>query len=341
MARLTAVSGLGKKAAALFLIETEDKRILFDFGASLEAGDRCNLSAIGTVDAVVLSHCHIDHCGSLPRLREVGLPPVYATQRTFDSLPPSTLPPNRVILPERGQILLFGDLLTTGRSGHAPGGVWLHLTTEFGGVLYTGDVCTESAVFPLDPLPGAGTVIIDASYGDRETPLRAQIPALVEAARQGAVLCTPTAGRGPDMVHHLRQAGLSPVVCNTIGKEVRHTTGLTVPCVTVETARPDQIIVTTSANAEAGLAAALLRRGDFRFIFSSHVPTTSPAHELIASGNAQWLGWNVHPTRTEILALADACQARKVLPAFIDLKSAPRLCADLGKRLWSHAQTEV
>ena len=74
-------------------------------------------------------------------------------------------------LPIGGTTDVLGIAITTGRNGHAPGGVWLHFGVD-GGFLYTGDYSTESMLYAYDP-PGkaAATVLIDCSYADYQKPL--------------------------------------------------------------------------------------------------------------------------------------------------------------------------
>ncbi|MBL3577665.1 MBL fold metallo-hydrolase [Rhodovulum sulfidophilum] len=341
MARLTAISGLGRKSAAIFLIEMSGRRVLFDLGDGLEPGDRPDLTGIGRVDAVVLSHAHEDHAGALDRLDEVGDPPVLATARTLGFLPERLRAGRARVLPERGRVDLMGLDLTLGRAGHAPGGVWLHVATPAGGLLYTGDICPEAPRLPVDPLPEAATLVLDASYGDREGRLADQIAAMARAAAAGAVLCCPAAGRGADMVAALAGAGLCVATDAVIGREVAAATGTLPEIVDAATARPDRAIVCVSSNAERGLAAELLGREGFRFVFSSHVPDGTPARRMLDAGQALWLPWNVHPTLPDLLALVRTTGARRVLPAFLDIATAPRLAEGLGARLWTHPETEI
>ncbi|WP_319532294.1 MBL fold metallo-hydrolase [uncultured Cohaesibacter sp.] len=341
MARLKAISGLGRKSAALFLVEAGEQRILFDFGDGLEPGEHPDLSEVGVVDAVCLSHAHEDHAGSLMRLGEVGSPPVYATSRCFEQIPEALRLVERRIIPERGGFDLFGMDITVGQCGHAPGGVWFHLPTERGGFLYSGDCSAESESMPLDPFPRAATLLVDASYGDRDSSLSDQREAIIKAADGGAVICCPAAGRGADMVQALLSAGHAVWAEDCIAQEYEAAMGQVVPVVDGMTACPEQVIVTTSSNAEDGLSGALLARGGFRFLFSSHVPKGSPAYPLIEAGEAQWLPWNVHPRLRDVLNWADQCGADQVIPAFIDPASATKLVAGLGKRLVLEREVEI
>lgn len=331
MARLTAISGLGRKAAAIFLLETRGRRVLLDLGAGLERDERPDLSAVGMVDAVILSHAHVDHAGALDRLPEIGGPSVHASAETLRQLGL----PVRDALPENGVAQVAGLTVGTGRAGHAPGGIWIHFPdVGAGGFLYTGDFSLEARLLRFDPFPQAATVLADASYGDRDEPLRAQVTALARLARGGAVLPCPTHGRGPDMVAALAGQGLWVHACARIAAECARM-GLGVPVVDADTARPDQAIVAAGPNAEEGLPAALLHRPGFRFVFSSHVPLTSPAHAALAEGRARWMGWNVHPRLSDLIALRAATGADRIIPAFIDLAQAPRLVAALGPALWN------
>jgi len=341
LARLTALSGLNRKSAAIFLVEIHGKRILFDLGDGLEPGEHPDLSNIGKIDAVFISHAHTDHAGSLNRLGEVGNPIAFASERTFDFLPETHKPAHSRVIPECGHFEYEGLSFQSGRCGHAPGGLWFHLETEHGGFIYTGDISLESQGMVFDPLPSARTLLIDASYGDRDQSLNTQIKAIAQQAANGAVLCCPAAGRGTDMALAMAAHGYTVHTSQVIADEIMAATGQAFPVVKAETARPDQVIIATESNGEAGLSAELLARGGFRFIFSSHVPHGTPAHRLTEKGDAIWLPWNVHPRKRDILKLADACGAEKVIPAFVNVDHAPELCAALEKRLRKTTETEI
>ena len=366
MAKLSIISGVGGKLPAAFLFETGTKRILLDLGEGPEAGVLPDLTGIGRIDAIALSHAHIDHAGGLVLRGEIGNPPVYATAETWRQIPATKVPPeDRRVLPLSGAATIEGVPATIGRCGHAPGGIWLHFA-EDGGFLYTGDWSVESTVFPFDPPPRSALVVTDASYGDRASTLEDQIRAIAEAARGGAVLCVPAFGRGPEMALRLAGLGLTPRLCPRIRAEAHNLiadrSGLATPGVadalvallaasSNDPVTPNDIVIATEANAESGMSAELLsRRAEgFRFLFSGHVPPGTPAASLIAAGEARWLPWNVHPRLDDTLALADEIGARTVVAAFVAPSAMPMLASRLGHRLsWQaridltpHAKTRI
>ncbi|NBB81881.1 MAG: MBL fold metallo-hydrolase, partial [Alphaproteobacteria bacterium] len=128
MPRLIPLSGLGTKGPACFLVEADRARLLLDLGAGPDGGRRPDVGGVGSVDAVLLSHAHPDHAGALDLLPALGDPPVHATPRVAAHVVgfggPAAVRPD---LPTAGTVEIAGIPVTTGRSGHAPGGVWLHL----------------------------------------------------------------------------------------------------------------------------------------------------------------------------------------------------------------------
>ena len=85
--------GRDKSIQALERAMDDDKRILLDCGMvqgprkiSTRANRELGLDA-STVDAVILSHAHIDHSGSLPRLVKMGFSGrIHCTEPTSDLL---------------------------------------------------------------------------------------------------------------------------------------------------------------------------------------------------------------------------------------------------------------
>ncbi len=134
--RFTALSGLGAKGPACFLVETGGVRVMLDAGAGPDIGRIPDLSGVGKLDAVILSHAHPDHCGALHLLHGVGDPQIFATRTTLDALGVE----GGSELPVQGTAIVAGIGITTGRAGHCAGGIWIRLDIGGGlGVPYRAD----------------------------------------------------------------------------------------------------------------------------------------------------------------------------------------------------------
>ena len=89
--QLTFLGAAGEVTGSSFLLQTSRARVLLDFGLhqggpGAEVANRRRLPAdFARLDAVVLSHAHIDHCGRLPLLPRAGCrAPVWCTPATAD-----------------------------------------------------------------------------------------------------------------------------------------------------------------------------------------------------------------------------------------------------------------
>ena len=89
--KLTFWGAAGAVTGSMHLVESNGKRILLDCGLNqgrrkdADAKNR-NLPFPGSsIDAVILSHAHIDHSGNLPTLVKSGFAgPIYTTPATVD-----------------------------------------------------------------------------------------------------------------------------------------------------------------------------------------------------------------------------------------------------------------
>lgn len=332
MQSLIPISGCGAKGPACFLVETASVRILLDLGYGPQPGLWPDVSAVGPVDALLLSHSHRDHAGALRLLPQVGNPPVYATDIVRRLLPDGT--PSRS-LPLRGSVAVCGVRVTTGRNGHAPGGVWLHLEVG-GGLLYMGDYSVESTLYAHDAPPAADTVILDASYGVYDTPLAACAAALDRALDEGpALMPVPAAGRGADIALRVMRSGRGlPHIDDALRSAFVMLAGEALECVTPD-AREDLrtlaqdappiegavgVMLATVADATSGEASRLVKQWESEsapaLLFTGYLPPGTPAERLTQSGRARYVRWNVHPRLSDNAALARASLARTVLPAF-------------------------
>lgn len=332
MAVLRLVSGIGGKAPACFLVEATGARLLLDLGQGPDAGRLPDIGRLGRVDAVLLTHAHVDHAGGLGLLPLIGNPPVYATDVVAALIPHAGIRP----LPLHGTTEIAGITVATGRDGHAPGGVWLHLDIG-GGLLYAGDVSLESGLYAFDPPPAARTAILDASYGAADTPQAERMAALAPLLDGGPVLFpAPAGGRGPELaLHALGATGHAPALCaatramvDLLADRWRHVLrdGAAERLAALLRqarpigAEPYGVMIAAKPNADDGesarLAAAWRDRAEPAIVFTGHVADGSPAAALCASGRAVWRRWNVHPRLSDNVALADRIGARVVVPAF-------------------------
>ncbi len=93
------LGGTGTVTGSKYLVRTDSSRVLVDCGLfqGLRALRTRNWDPLpfdaASIDAVVLTHAHVDHCGYLPRLVAAGYRgPIYATPTTGDLV--------RIVLPD-------------------------------------------------------------------------------------------------------------------------------------------------------------------------------------------------------------------------------------------------
>lgn len=198
------------------LLETQGKRVLVDCGlfqGQRELRDR-NWQRFPvppeSLDAVVLTHAHLDHTGFLPRLVKDGYGgPVYCTPATRDLLAimladathlqeeeaehanrhgwskhhPAlplyngedvrrTLPLLRAVTYEEQFEPVAGVPFRFLRAGHILGSAFARAETDAGVVLFSGDLGRYDQPIIPDPTPVAHAdyLLLESTYGDRDHP---------------------------------------------------------------------------------------------------------------------------------------------------------------------------
>lgn len=344
--RLTALSGLGTKGPACFLLETEGRRILLDCGKGPDDEAVPDLSGIGPLDAVLLSHAHPDHFGALDLSAQLGRPPIFTTALTAEIAGADRHGEIRP-LALFGTADILGVPVLTGRAGHAPGGIW----TRFGGadgLLYTGDFCQEGVLYPVDPFPKARLLVADAAYGLYEQTLETGIAALLDFARNGPVLLpVPAAGRGLEMAILFHEAGLPVGLCPdhqvmahrlldhpdrpSEAERDRLSALLAAARRLDQNSEPEGVALAASANAESGLAKTLVSAwaGRAEIIFTGHRARGTASADLVDSGAARFIRWNVHPLQSHIVDLLQAVRPEEAMLAFLPEPAVSALAASL------------
>lgn len=222
--KITVLGAAGTVTGSKYLVETPTARLLLDCGlfqGGKSLRDR-NWAAPDfdphSLDAVVLTHAHIDHSGYLPRLCKAGFRgPVYCTSGTEDLL--------RILLPDSGHLqeeearhankwgwskhrpaiplythedavsclsqlrpVQFASPLEVakgveayfGRAGHIVGSAWVRLTSGGHHITFSGDVGRpiDPIMKPPAPLLETDVLVIESTYGDRRHPPAAPIDEL-------------------------------------------------------------------------------------------------------------------------------------------------------------------
>jgi Cft2 family RNA processing exonuclease len=343
---LRLISGVGAKGPACFVIETAGKRIMLDLGEGPPPGALPAVDGLGRIDALVLSHGHIDHIGGLSLLQKLGNPPVFSTTIVGRGL---TQHVDTRPLPLCGTADVLGIAVTTGRNGHAPGGAWLHFAVG-GGLLYTGDWSAESILYAYDPpTQPAAVALIDCSYGTYEKTLGECWAALAQYVDRGPLLLpAPANGRGPELALEILRYGRTDIFLDdATNKALRQLVSDGVSLrddadddikALIASAKPitapHGIMIAASADGTSGVTKQLLEQWERDYepaiVFTGYRAPGTPADRLIKSGRAQFLRWNVHPRLLDVVALTRAIKPRTVIPAFCDRSQLPGLTEALA-----------
>jgi predicted metal-dependent RNase len=203
---LTALGGFLEVGRSALFIQTKESRILLDCGINpgsndpLRAYPRLSIESfdLERLDAVVISHAHLDHCGFLPFLYKYGYDgPVYCSQPTaglmtllqldyldvtrkegkalpYDQKDIRNTTLHTIPLTEETVTDIAPDArLTIHNAGHILGSSMIHLHFGEGlhNVVYTGDFKYGQTML-LEPavttFPRVETLIIESTYGSQE-----------------------------------------------------------------------------------------------------------------------------------------------------------------------------
>ncbi|HJT83200.1 MAG TPA: beta-CASP ribonuclease aCPSF1 [Nitrososphaeraceae archaeon] len=242
-ASIVTLGGFGEIGRSCFLVITKESKVLLDCGInileekSLNYFPRFDITGfpLDEIDAVIITHAHIDHTGFLPYLFKYGYRgPIYCTEPT---LPLMTLLfldyhknhglyaeediENVIIHTMPLSIGIVTDIspdikLVLSNSGHILGSVTSHLHIGNGehNIVYTGDLKFGKSNL-LDNaswnFPRVETLIIEGTFGSKDLPHKREEtdPKLIESINQtlrenGRVLIPiPIIGLSQELIYTL------------------------------------------------------------------------------------------------------------------------------------------
>lgn len=257
---LTFHGGAGTVTGSKYLLETPGSRVLVDCGLFQGLADlrRRNWAplprALTDVDAVVITHAHLDHCGYLPVLVRSGWRgPVYVTPGTA-ALVPIVLEDSAHLMTEeaahankygwskhrpamplydagdaRKAIGLLEELeygtettvgkdmtLRFGQAGHILGSAWAQLRSEGRDVVFSGDLGrpAHSLLRPPSPRPPCDALVLESTYGSRVHHDAGAMDQLADVVRR-------TAGRGGSVLIPAFAVDRTEVVLAALAKLMR------------------------------------------------------------------------------------------------------------------------
>ena len=198
--KVTFCGGAGEVGASCYLIEVAGKRILLDCGLRMGAArdplPDLRLIQDQGVDAIILSHAHLDHSGALPLIsREYPLAPIFMTHATAD-LVRVLLYDSLRIMDNEGEIPIYAEKhveqmlerivclfpqtplmlprseiqLSFHQAGHILGAGCVELKSSSGSLFYSGDISfarqltvNGASIGKLRP----DVAIFESTYGDK------------------------------------------------------------------------------------------------------------------------------------------------------------------------------
>jgi len=244
--RVTFLGGSRQVGRSAILVKTRESQVLLDCGINpgsrrpIQSYPRLDVEefSINNLDAVIITHAHLDHCGFLPYLYKYGYSgPVYCSEPTANVM--TLLQSDYIdVTRKEGNVppyshedifevilhtipLSYGEVtdispdvrLTLHNAGHILGSSLIHLHIGKGlhNIVYTGDFKYGPTAL-LQPastyFPRVETLIMEATYGnpDNVTPSRDETDAqFVEIAnkilKKGKVLMpVPAVGRAQEIL---------------------------------------------------------------------------------------------------------------------------------------------
>ncbi|MEM2109508.1 MAG: MBL fold metallo-hydrolase [Candidatus Odinarchaeota archaeon] len=221
MGKITCLGACQEVGGSGFLINANNRTILLDYGIYLRRKNPFPITvAPKDVDAIFLSHAHLDHSGALPLMYITGNPPIYATKITMEVLRvllEDYLNISEAILPyDESEIdnirenlvkTMYGDMVNVGDgfnitiidAGHIPGSYMALIEVNNRKILYTGDMNIKDTLLvngTKPNLPEIDYLIIESTYALTNHPPREELErefvnSINEVVEGGGVVLVP------------------------------------------------------------------------------------------------------------------------------------------------------
>jgi predicted metal-dependent RNase len=198
---LTFSGGAYEVGASCILLKIDNKNILMDCGIRQSSSkdtlpDFRIIQENGGVDAIIISHAHMDHTGALPLIsKEYPFAKIYMNNMTKDLVRVLLYDSLKIMSSREAEVPLYGEndvmnmldrihtlnyqvefsifegiKITFYNAGHIAGASCTYITSKEGSVFYSGDF----SIFPQKSIEGAkipklrpDAAIFEATYGDK------------------------------------------------------------------------------------------------------------------------------------------------------------------------------
>ncbi len=239
-------------------VSTDKRRFLLDCGLKLTEQDTeypIGFTHVDDIDAVFISHAHLDHTGALPLLDHRGMScPIFATRATkqltrillkdaykigkitHQHLGYDEIDIRKVLsCMSRVKVRKEGGFDGTSYgffdAGHIPGSAAVYLDVEGTRILYTGDIQDRDTLLhdgADTQYPPVDVLICESTYGDREHPPRdrvekAFLDRIDRTLRKGGSVIVPVfaVGRSQEILMLLvKRKWNVPVYFDGMGRDV-------------------------------------------------------------------------------------------------------------------------
>lgn len=195
--------GAGEVGASCYLLNIDGQNILLDCGIRMKGGkdslpDFRRIQELGGVDAILVSHAHMDHTGALPIIsREYPNANIYMTHATKDLIRVLLYDSLKIMNNAEGEIPIYAENHVQGmlsrivcyspqypfepikgtdvkvtfyNAGHIVGAALIYIQGKEGSLLYTGDISRveqQTVSGATVPKLRPDVLIMESTYGDK------------------------------------------------------------------------------------------------------------------------------------------------------------------------------